>query len=1498
MTDATQHESSRIGSRVRRRRPRRSAASLLTAAVAVLALTAAVLVASPGLPAQAATGCGLAANPVQCENALPGTDPSVWDITGAGDSDIQGFSTDISVNVGSTIGFKIDTTARAYSIQIFRTGYYQGLGARKIADVTPSASLPQNQPQCITNAATELYDCGNWAVSASWAVPADVASGVYVALLTRADNGNSSHITFIVRKDGNTSPVLFQTSDPTWQAYNTYGGSDFYQGAANGRAYKISYNRPVVTRGAYDGRDFYFSAEYAMVRFLEQNGYNTSYIAGVDTDRRGGELLKHKVFLSVGHDEYWSGAQRTNVENARDAGVNLQFLSGNEIYWRTRYEPSADASATPYRTLVSYKETWSNSKVDPSTQWTGTWRDPRFAAPSAGGGMPENGLSGTMYMSNFTDLAITVSAAEGKYRLWRNTPLSSLAAGSTAKLADHTIGYESDEDIDNGFRPAGLIRLSTTTGPVPQYLQDYGNVVDPGTTTHHLTLYRAPSGALVFSAGTIQWAWGLDAEHDGNPVPAADSRMRQAQVNLLADMGAQPSTLAAGLQLATASADTTPPAVTITSPAAGASIASGTAVTVTGTASDVGGVVAGVEVSTDGTSWHPATGTLNWSYSYVQRGTGSVPVRVRAMDDSGNYPSVPASRSVTVTGPFTIFGSETPAAPDEGDGAAVELGLRFTATQNGFISGVRFYKGVTNTGTHTGSLWSSDGVRLNSVVFTGESASGWQTATFPSYVPVTAGTSYVVSYTAASGHYAAQPEVFAYRGIPQGPMSVAGGFTAGPPGVYSAPGTFPTQSFLRSNYYVDAVFRPTDDSPLAATQRWPLPDSSSVPAGTTISAVLSKAVVPSSVGIAVVDQLGAPVAGSQSYNSTTRTAVFTPTQPLNGFVKYTATLTATDSNGGGVTAGGSWSFLTVKPPAAEGTCPCGLYTDATVPSLLEINDGQAVTLGTRFSSSVNGTITGLRFYKSPGNTGSHVGKLWTASGTELATVTFANETSSGWQSASFSTPVAVTAGTQYIVSYRSPLGVYSATSGAFSGAGITRGPLSGTQGAYSYGTGSPSSTSTASYLVDAIFERAPQAPSVVSSTPAAGAVGVAPGTPMSIVFSTAVKTGFAVALTGPGGPLGATSALSADGKTITITPTAALPAGATITVGLTGVVSTQNIPLGAQSWSFRVADPNEVFTSYMLLGNANPAVAAATDDPSAVELGLAFSSSTGGRVTAIRFYKGPGNTGVHTGSIWSSSGERLATVTFANETATGWQSATLSSPLDLAPGASYIVSYFAPNGRYSYTPADFAHAKANGPLTAAAGQNGRYFYGASGGMPLYSWNSTNYFVDVVFETPQNTTPTAPVSYSLHAADAAPPTPYWVDPDPVQLGVRFTTAQSGTATGLRYYRSASDTVAHEATLWGAAGEQLATVTIPARASAGWQAVALPSAVPLSTGVVYTASYATAAGGYPLTANGLQTAQTAGPLTSIANGGSYGYGGGYPTATSNHDFWMDVVFVPTP
>src|SRR5437762_5449939 len=204
------------------------------------------------------------------------------------------------------------------------------------------------------------------------------------------------------------------------------------------------------------------------------------------------------------------------------------------------------------------------------------------------------------------------------------------------------VGYEWDEAPDNATTPPGLQRLSTTTINVsPLYLQDYGSTYGSGTATHSLTLYRAPSGALVFGAGTVQYSWGLDATHDRTG-PAADVRLQQATVNLLADMGAQPGSLQVGLVGASPSLDNLAPTSTVTSPASGATVQSGTPVTISGTGSDSGGgVVTSVDVSTDnGATWHHASGTTSWTYSWTPSGPGSTDVsatiRSRAYDDTGN----------------------------------------------------------------------------------------------------------------------------------------------------------------------------------------------------------------------------------------------------------------------------------------------------------------------------------------------------------------------------------------------------------------------------------------------------------------------------------------------------------------------------------------------------------------------------------------------------------------------------------------------------------------------------------------------------------------------------------------------------------------------------------------------------------------------------------------------------------------------------------------------
>ena len=434
-----------------------------------------------------------APNKIVTENQTAGTPKSVWAIHGSianeGDPQIEGFATQISTNAGQTVSFKIDTASSGYTLDIYRLGYYGGNGARLVTTMHHTGSA--NQPNPIFNDATNTVDAGNWSVTDSWAIPSTAVSGVYFAKLT-TDTGNFQNmIPFIVRNDGTASDILFQTSDTTWEAYNSWGGYNLYQGPGgqDDRAYAVSYNRPIdMNSTALLGgpQDFLFGEEYAAIYWLEQNGYDVSYISGIDAATNPALLLNTNAYIDVGHDEYWSQSQYANVKAAADAGVDLAFLSGNQIYWDIELAPSFDASHTANRTVVEYKDIWSGTQLDPNgtaNGGAGLFRDPVY-----GPGTPENSLSGTIFTVDDIGTLdnITIPASMSQLRFWANTSVASGNGGTLTRL----LGYEWDSDLDNGFRPAGLIDLSSTTRNVSSLLLDNGATTGSGTATHSLTLYR------------------------------------------------------------------------------------------------------------------------------------------------------------------------------------------------------------------------------------------------------------------------------------------------------------------------------------------------------------------------------------------------------------------------------------------------------------------------------------------------------------------------------------------------------------------------------------------------------------------------------------------------------------------------------------------------------------------------------------------------------------------------------------------------------------------------------------------------------------------------------------------------------------------------------------------------------------------------------------------------------------------------------------------------
>jgi hypothetical protein len=1502
-----------------------------------VALAAALLCLLALLASPARSDAACFSNAVACENQNTGDDPSTWEVNGSGADAIRGYSTTQSVNVGSTINFKVKSNTTNYRVDILRLGYYGGDGARRWAtNIVPSnAGGSTNQPVCRTYSDTGLIDCGNWSVSASWAVPSTAVSGIYIAYLHptgTTDPEQSSQIEFVVRNDASRSQLLVQTSDATMQAYNTYGGNSLYtctvacppgDPAAYKAAYKVSFNRPSTIGVDDGGRSSMFNgAEYPMIRFLERNGYDISYFSQLDTEERGSLIRNHTTFMSQGHDEYDSANQRAAITAARDSGVNLAFFTANELFWKTRYEPSQDGTNTADRTLVGYKDTHFTSQQDP-VSWTGTWRDNRWAA-AADNVVPENALTGQSFTVNAGTSEIVASAPFARYRLWRNTPVANLVGTQTLALGTDTLGYEWDVDIDNGYRPAGEFDMSSTTVSGVESFTDYGSSVAENTTqTHSLTMYRAASGARVFNTGTVQWSFGLDDQNVWGY--AADRTMQQATINILADLGAQPASLMSGLASASRSTDTIAPVPSLRSYPATAT--DGSRVTISGSATDSGGQVAGVEVSTDGgTTWHPATGTSSWTYSWVAHGSPASTIKVRAVDDSGNISAATSGVTVTVTCPCSLFGDNiTPGSTnvDAGDPTPVELGMKFKSDTYGTVSAIRFYKSAANTGTHTGSLWSADGTRLAQVTFSGETGSGWQTANLSTPVSILPNTTYVVSYFAPSGHYSATQDYF-YRTPSPGPSggSVAdsaplhairsGGTssTTTTNGMYNYGGTsgFPTLSSNATNYWVDVKFSATPAPGTAAgvtatsagrtsaDVRWTAPATGGAPtsykitpyvgstaqtalAVTTSAPATSKTVTGLTNGttytftVTASNPAGSGPESARS-NSVTPLGAVIPTAPLSvratpatqqaqvtwsapqsdgdsALTSYvitpyigstaqaatTVSAPSTSANVTGLTDGSAYTFK-VQAVNAVGTGPASAASDPVTPQAtlfdlatpasVDAGDTSPVEVGTKFKADSNGTITGVRFYKAAANTGQHIGTLWSATGTKLGQVTFSNETDSGWQSATFSAPVSVTAGTTYVVSYFAPSGHYSASGGLLSSP-VDNGMLHtiadnvSANGVFSYtptgGTTFPTGTFNAtSYGVDVLY-----------------AVPV-PGTVTNVTGAQASGTSVSLSWNAPasGGPVTA----------YRITPYVGTTAQAPTTVGNTTSATVTGLTNGT-GYTFTVAALNA--------NGAGPESArSATITP--------FAAQPPGAPTGVG----------------AQPATRSARVTWTAPSGDG------GSPLT----------------GYTVTPYDGGAAQA--ATTVGAGTTAVTVTGLTNGKAYtFKVKATNAIGDGAYSPA-----TAAVTPDVTVQDfATPATADSGDTNAVGLGVKFQTDFTGQATGIRFYKAAANTGTHIGYLWSAAGSILAQVTFTGETASGWQSATFASPVTLTAGTTYVASYYAPNGHYSVTAGGLSGGKDNAPLHALADSVSsngvfaYGAAGTFPTGSYNAgDYGVDVLFDP--
>src|SRR5215831_16654395 len=434
---------------------------------------------------------------------------------------------------------------------------------------------------------------------------------------------------------------------------------------------------------------------------------------------------------------------------------------------------------------------------------------------------------------------------------------------------------------------------------------------------------------------------------------------------------------------------------------------------------------------------------------------------------SSGYTFAPATQSVAVassdvTGvnfagtvnPETLFTTQTPAAVNLSDGSNVnyELGTAFTSDVAGSITAFRFWKGSSETGTHTGHLWSATGQLLASATFSNETASGWQQQNLAAPVQISANTQYVVSVNTGATFYVDTVGGLATQVINLDLRSVVGAN-----GVFGPPGQFPTNTFNNSNYFRDIMFVPGSGSGT----------------GATISGQVSPVAAAASTTIQV--QSGSsiqtfPVASDGTYATTPLAAgtyTVTPVSTAFSFTPASQAVTLGSSNVTGVNFSGT-------PNTSN---PETLFTTQT-PASVNLSDGANVNyeLGTVFTSDIAGTIAAIRFWKASSETGTHTGRLWTAAGQMLASVTFSNETGSGWQQQSLATPVPVAANTQYVVTVNTGATFYVATTGGLASQ-ITNLDLSSVVGANGlFGPPGQFPTSTfnnSNYFRDIVFVPGP-----------------------------------------------------------------------------------------------------------------------------------------------------------------------------------------------------------------------------------------------------------------------------------------------------------------------------------------------------------------------------------------------------------------------------------------
>ncbi|MGD3105558.1 N,N-dimethylformamidase beta subunit family domain-containing protein [Streptomyces sp. YGL11-2] len=410
---------------------------------------------------------------------------------------IKGFAGTGTVAPGEAIDFRVSVDPpQPFSIDVYRIGHYAGAGAAKITTSPRLAGIVQPSPMLVDR----TVSCHHWWLSWRLQVPTYWQLGAYVAVLTTADGRYRSHIPFTVRDD-QPADLLLLLPDITWQAYNLYPedgrtGASLYhawdeKGALLGErdaATTVSFDRPYA--GA--GLPLHVGHAYDFIRWAERYGYDLAYADARDLHAGRVDPTRYRGLVFPGHDEYWSVPMRRTIEGARDGGTSLVFLSANTMYWQVELSPSPSGPAA----LLTCRKRQGPGRP-------ALWREL---------GNPEQRLLGIQYAGRVPEPAPLV-VRNADHWLWEAT-----GADEGDEIPGLVAG-EADRYFPRTSLPEHTRRILLAHSP---YRDSEGNRRHQET-----SLYRAPSGALVFSSGTFAWSPALD--RPGH----VDQRVQRATANLL-----------------------------------------------------------------------------------------------------------------------------------------------------------------------------------------------------------------------------------------------------------------------------------------------------------------------------------------------------------------------------------------------------------------------------------------------------------------------------------------------------------------------------------------------------------------------------------------------------------------------------------------------------------------------------------------------------------------------------------------------------------------------------------------------------------------------------------------------------------------------------------------------------------------------------------------------------------------------------------------------------